>query len=277
MINCVLIILFFVISFILVQHYVTKNEADKYKKKNRINQLSSKEKYLKNFLIKINYFKHKDEFLSKQGYPLNLNIFTYYAFKIILLLFFMLSASINYGERIIVVFFSIIGYFLIDIYILINKKTRDAEICTDLLNVVNSISLQLSAHITLKESLKKQFEICENKDFKRAMLAFSTKYELSELSVEKAIQELKSKFELTEINMFCNALKEYNKVENIKEVLENLSEMLRKKYIDKLKQTTRTKILYITCGVVVALGNIILIIFYPLFISIGQGFNTIFR
>lgn len=277
MINCVLIILFFAISFILVQHYVTKNEADKYKKKNRINRLSSKEKYLKNFLIKINYFKHKDEFLSKQGYPLNLNIFTYYVFKIILLLFFMLSASINYGEKIIVVVFSIIGYFLIDIYILINKKTRDAEICTDLLNVVNSISLQLSAHITLKESLKKQFEICENKDFKRAMLAFSTKYELSELSVEKAIQELKSKFELTEINMFCNALKEYNKVENIKEVLENLSEMLRKKYIDKLKQTTRTKILYITCGVVVALGNIILIIFYPLFISIGQGFNTIFR
>lgn len=277
MINCLLIILFLILSFIIMNQYITKKEADKYKKKNRIKQLSSKEKNLKNFLIKINYFKHKDKFLSKQGYPLNLNIFTYYIVKLVLALFFMLSAKINYGNQVLTIIFSIIGYFLIDLYILINKKTRDAEICTDLLNVINSISLQLSAHITLKDSLKRQFEICKNKDFKKAMLAFSTKYELSELSVEKAIQELKEKFAITEINMFCNALKEYNKVENIKEVLDNLSEMLRKKHIEKLKQTTREKVLYITCGVIVALGNIVLIIFYPMFISIGQGFNTIFR
>ena len=109
------------------------------------------------------------------------------------------------------------------------------------------------------------------------MLALSTKYELSELNVENAIQELKAKFDILEINMFCNALKEYNKVENIKEILDNLSEMLKKKYIDKLKEKTRIKILYITCGVIIALGNIILIIFYPLFISIRQGFNTIFN
>ena len=109
------------------------------------------------------------------------------------------------------------------------------------------------------------------------MLALSTKYELSELSVEKAIEELKSKFDILEINMFCNALKEYNKVENIKEILENLAEMLKKKYINSLKEKTHIKILYITCGVILALSNIILIIFYPLFISIGQGFNTIFN
>lgn len=277
MVSCLLIILFLILSFIIMEQYINLKEADKYKKKNRIKQLSSKEKNLKNFLIKINYFKHKDKFLSKQGYPLKLNIFTYYALKVALALFFMLSAKLNYDNQILTIVFTIAGYFLIDLYIFMNKKTRDAEICTDLLNVVNSISLQLSAHITLKDSLKRQFEICKNKDFKRAMLAFSTKYELSELSVEKAVQELKSKFDITEINMFCNALKEYNKVENIKEVLDNLSEMLRKKYMEKLKRTTREKVLYITCGVIVALGNIIMIIFYPMFISIGQGFNTIFR
>ena len=189
----------------------------------------------------------------------------------------MLAANINYSSICVTIIFSCIGYFFVDLYIFLNKKTRDNEICTDLLNVVNSISLQLSAHITLKDSLKKQFEICKNKDFKKAMLALSTKYELSELNVENAIQELKSKFDILEINMFCNALKEYNKVENIKEILDNLSEMLKKKYIDKLKERTRIKILYITCGVIIALGNIILIIFYPLFISIRQGFNTIFN
>ena len=75
--------------------------------------------------------------------------------------------------------------------------------------------------------------------------------------------------------MFCNSLKEYNKVGNIIDVLENLSETLKVKYMDKIKADTRTKVLYITFGVILALGNIILITFYPLFISIGQGFNNI--
>ena len=70
---------------------------------------------------------------------------------------------------------------------------------------------------------------------------------------------------------------EYNKTGSIVEVLENLSEVLKDKYINKLKEDTRTKIVYITCGVILALGNIILIIFYPLFMSLGQGFNTIFN
>ena len=276
MLNHLLLILFFILSFFIVQKYTIKKEADKYKKENRLKILSN-EKSFKKVLIKFNFIKAKDEFLLKQGYPLNLNIVTYYLLKILLAGIFMLAANINYSSICVTIIFSCIGYFFIDLYIFLNKKTRDNEICTDLLNVVNSISLQLSAHITLKDSLKKQFEICKNKDFKKAMLALSTKYELSELNVENAIQELKSKFDILEINMFCNALKEYNKVENIKEILDNLSEMLKKKYIDKLKERTRIKILYITCGVIIALGNIILIIFYPLFISIRQGFNTIFN
>ena len=77
--------------------------------------------------------------------------------------------------------------------------------------------------------------------------------------------------------MFCNSLKEYNKVGDIIEILENLSNVLKIKYIEKIRETTRTKVLYITFGVIVALGNIILLTFYPLFTSIGQGFNTIFK
>ncbi len=276
MLNHLLFVLFFILSFLIVKNYIIIKESQKYKKENNLKFLS-KEKCFQKFLINLNFFKHKDEFLSKQGYPLKLNIFKYYIVKIGLAVLFMIAAYINYSSIYITIIFLLIGYFLIDVYILINKKSRDNEICTDLLNVINSISLQLSAHITLKDSLKKQFEICQNKDFKKAMLAFSTKYELSELSIDNAIQELKSKFDILEINMFCNALKEYNKVENIKEILDNLSETLKKKYIDKLKEATRTKIIYITCGVILALGNIILIIFYPLFISIGQGFNTIFN
>lgn len=103
------------------------------------------------------------------------------------------------------------------------------------------------------------------------------KYELSELNLDVALDELKNKFDILEINMFCSSLSEYNKVGNIIEILENLSDILKVKYIEKIREVTRTKVLYITFGVVIALGNIILLTFYPLFTSIGQGFNTIFN
>lgn len=275
MINLLLQILFLIISYIILKDILVQKQIDNYKKKNKL-KIIPKEKFSKNILKKSNFLNSKDKLLSKQGYPLNLNAVTYYIAKILLASIFFLSASFNYNSVLLSIIFPIIGYFLIDMYIFINKKTRESAICEDLLNVTNSISLQLSANIPLKDSLKKQFEICKNKDFKKAMLEFSTNYELSELSIEKSLKILQDKFDITEINMFCNALSEYNKVGDITEVLENLTEILKTKYIEKLKETTKKKIVYITLGVIIALCNIVLIIFYPLFISIGQGFSTIF-
>lgn len=275
MINLLLQILFLIISYIILKDILVQKQIDNYKKKNKL-KIIPKEKFSKNILKKSNFLNSKDKLLSKQGYPLNLNAVTYYIAKILLASIFFLSASFNYNSVLLSIIFPIIGYFLIDMYIFINKKTRESAICEDLLNVTNSISLQLSANIPLKDSLKKQFEICKNKDFKKAMLEFSTNYELSELSIEKSLKILQDKFDITEINMFCNALSEYNKVGDITEVLENLTEILKTKYIEKLKETTKKKIAYITLGVIIALCNIVLIIFYPLFISIGQGFSTIF-
>ena len=276
MINILLYILFFILSYLIASKIIISLKSDKYKKRNNLNYTTN-EYSLKELFSKFNFLKTKENFLSKQGYPLKLNAISYYILKVSFALLLFLAGSINYHSVYIALVFFIIGYYFIDAYILINKKSRDSEICIDLLNVVNSISLQLSAHLTLKDSLKKQFENCKNKDFKKAILEFSMKYELSEFNIDDALDELKSKFDILEINMFCNSLKEYKKVGDIIEILENLSNVLKIKYIEKIRETTRTKVLYITFGVIVALGNIILLTFYPLFTSIGQGFNTIFK
>ena len=276
MIDILLYILFFILSYLIASKIIISLKSDKYKKRNNLNYTTN-EYSLKELFSKFNFLKTKENFLSKQGYPLKLNAISYYILKVSFALLLFLAGSINYHSVYIALVFFIIGYYFIDAYILINKKSRDSEICIDLLNVVNSISLQLSAHLTLKDSLKKQFENCKNKDFKKAILEFSMKYELSEFNIDDALDELKSKFDILEINMFCNSLKEYNKVGDIIEILENLSNVLKIKYIEKIRETTRTKVLYITFGVIVALGNIILLTFYPLFTSIGQGFNTIFK
>lgn len=275
MINYILLLLIFINCFFIVSRLNIKFQFDKYKNKSN-SLIQTKEVKFKNFISKINFIKTKECFLSKQGYPLNLDVIRYYFIKILLLCMFFVVALINYNSFLYALILGFLAYFIIDLYILFNKKSRDTEICNDLLNVINSICLQVSAHISLKDSLKKQYENCINKDFKKAMIEFSAGYELSELNLDFAIQKLNNKFEILELDMFCNALIEYNKSGNIVDVLENLSEVLSNKQIAKMKEVTRNKTIYITFGVIIALTNIILLTFYPLFVSIGQGFNKIF-
>lgn len=276
MINYILLLLIFISCFFACSRINLKIQFDKYKNKSN-SLIQTKEIQFKNFISKINFIKTKEIFLSKQGYPLKLDVIRYYSLKILLLLLFFIVGLFNYNSITYAVILAGCAYFIIDLYIAFNRKSRDSEICNDLLDVINSICLQLSAHVSLKDSLKKQYENCKNIDFKKAMIEFSTSYELSELNIEYAIQKLNDKFSILEVDMFCNALSEYNKTGNIVEVLENLSDSLSNRQIEKMKQVTRNKVIYITFGVILALTNIILLTFYPLFISIGQGFNNVFK
>ena len=276
MIKYVLLLLIFVSCYLAINRLNVKFQFQKYK--NKSNSLfQTKEVQFKNFISKINFIKTKEIFLFKQGYPLKLDVIRYYFFKILLTVTFFLVALINYQSLMYAVILAVIAFFILDAYILISKKNRDQEICNDLLNIINSICLQLAAHVSLKDSLKKQYENCENKDFRKAIIQFSTTYELSELNIDYAITKLNDRFDILELDMFCNALSEYNKSGNVIEILENLAENLGTKHIEKLKQGTRNKIIYITFGVILALTNIILLTFYPLFISVGEGFNNIFK
>lgn len=276
MLNYILLLLIFVSCYLLVNRLDVKLQLDKYKNKSN-SLIQTKEIQFKNFISKINFIKTKEIFLSKQGYPLKLDSIRYYFIKIMLASLFFLAGCINYNSYFYAIILALMGFFIIDLYILLHQKNRNSEVCNDLYNVTNSICLQLSAHVSLKDSLKTQYENCKNKDFKKAMIEFSTCYELSELNIDLAIYNLKQKFEILELDMFCNVLSEYNRSGNIIEVLENLADSLSAKQIDKLKEITRSKIVYITFGVIIALTNIILITFYPLFISVGKGFQNIFR
>ena len=276
MIKYILLLLIFISCYLVAERIVLKFQFDKYK--NKSNTLfQTKEVQFKNFISKINFVKTKEIFLSKQGYPLNLDVVRYYVVKLSLFCVFLIIGSINYNSFFGGLTLAIACYFVIDAYIAIYKSNRDSEICEDLLNIINSVCLQVSAHVSLKDSLKKQYENCKNKDFKKAMIEFSTGYELSELNIDFAIKKLKDKFDILELDMFCNALSEYNKSGNIIEILENLADVLSVKQMKKLKQITRNKVIYITFGVILALTNIVLLTFYPLFVSVGQGFNSIFK
>jgi Flp pilus assembly protein TadB len=271
-----LFLLIFVACYIFVVRYYTKHELKKYKTGNKF-RFKTKEFSFKDFISKHNFLKTKDLFLSKQGNPLRLDSIRYYLLKISLTIILIIAGIKNFSSFYVAVLLGLLGFFFLDIYIYFHKKSRDLVICSDLYNVINSLYLQLSANVPLKNALKFQFENCKNKEFRKAMIEFSTTYELSGYNIEKATNFLSNSFDITEINIFCNSLQELNSTNNITEILDNLSYSLQDKKIEQLKDSTRNKVVLITVGVIIALTNIIMLIFYPLFISIGKGFNNIFR
>lgn len=275
MINCLLFVLLLLLCYLCLDHLYVKRQVEKLRSKSN-SIIIAKENFFKELISKINFIKTKENYLFLQGYPLKLNGISYYIVKILLTCIFAFAGLINYKSYAAMIVLGSIGFTFLDLYIAINKKSRDSEVCEDLMNVTDSISLQLASYVPLQDSLKNQFENCKNKDFRKAIMVFATKYELSELNIEEALKELNSRFDILEVDMFCNTIRQSTKVGNINELLDNLSDVLKEKYLDKLKSKTRTKILYITFGVILALMNIILITFYPLFITIGNNFNQIF-
>ena len=274
--NVLLFLLIFIVCYIFVIRYYTKHELKKYHSRKN-NKFKTNDFSFKYFISKHNFLKTKDLFLSKQGNPLRLDSIRYYLLKISLTIILIFAGIKNYDSIFVAIFLGLIGFFFLDVYIYFYKKSRDLAICNDLYNVTNSLYLQLSANVPLKNALKFQFENCKNKSFRNAMIEFSTTYELSGYNIDKATSYLNNTFDITEITIFCNSLLELNKTGDIIETLDNLSYSLQDKQIEQLKETTRNKVIYITIGVIIALTNIIMLVFYPLFISIGKGFNNIFR
>ena len=218
MINCLLFVLLFLISYLIVKDINIRIQVDRFKKRNNT-LVVAKENSFKKLFSKINFIKTKENYLFLQGYPLNLNAISYYSIKIIMLLIFSFAGLLNYNSYLAMIILGLVGYYFLDLYISLNKKSRDNEICTDLLNVTDSICLQLSSYVPLKESLKNQYENCKNKDFRKAIMIFATKYELSELNINEAINDLNNRFDILEVDMFCNTLRQYTKLVNIIELL----------------------------------------------------------
>ena len=217
MLNSLLFLLFvliFVLCYYFVKKYFIYSQVNNFKKRNNIYSVA-KENFFKKLFSKINFIKTKENFLFLQGYPLNLNGISYYLIKYALTFILAFTGLINYKSYIAMFLLGLIGFYFLDLYIAVNKKSRDSEICTDLLTITDSISLELSSYVSLQDSLKNQFKNCKNKDFRKAIMIFATKYELSELNISQAINDLNSRFDILEVDMFCNTIRQYSKVGNI--------------------------------------------------------------
>ena len=230
-------------------------------------------KILKNIISKIEL---KSKKLNNLGNPYGLNGKRFYITKFAILMFFLIASIIN-GQSVLNTFvISTISFFLLDLLVSIQKKSLYSEISTDLANIVDTVYLQITSNINIREILKKLPEICKTKVLKNALISMSNVYEYTGFNMQTAVMELKKRFEITEVDMFCNALVEQTMLGDNVLLFENLSNSLSKKSLDRIKMNTKKKVVLITVGIAITLLNITLLVFYPIMNSFSQSFSNIF-
>jgi hypothetical protein len=279
--NILLIIPIFFLCYAIIVKAIAKLKKRIYESRNTSKQFlynQTKKRFSQSDRsFKSNHFRNINITLRKQGNPLGLNAANYYLVKSSLFATCFALGLKNYDSVQAAFFLGLAGFFSINIYILFNGIIRNNAIIIDLLTVVDCLYLQMSAHVTLKDSLRGLNTVCKNPDLRKALVKLSAKYELTEYNIEEAADEFKESFNIVEIDMLSAAIKQQIKLGSSLDVLNNLSGILKDSYLNKLNLTTKIKILYITLGVVVILINLIALTFFPIFVGIGENMSQIFN
>lgn len=236
----------------------------------------SKSSSLIKVLYKIPILKEIEIKLYKIGNPYKLNLLKYVLIKIILFIFFLLSSLSSFNSFFIAILIALFAQSLVDLLIYMYIKNQNAQILKDLLNIIDNIYLQLSSNIAIDKVIKSASQYCKNKIIRNSIINMSNVYEYTGYNIHMAIKEIKEKINLIEIEMFCNCLVEQITLGENLVMFENLSNILTGKYLDKVKQNTKKKVLLITGGIAITLLNISLVVFYPILNSFKSGFNDIF-
>lgn len=230
-------------------------------------------KILQNIIQKI---QKKEIQLNNLGNPYKLNGRTFYIVKILLFIFFfILSLAINPSIFSIIIV-PALAFYSLDFLILLNIKSLYSTIIKELQNITDSLYLQLASNVTMDKVLRNISISCKIPVLRNAFISMSNVYEYTGFNIQTAVLELKNRFNISEIDMFCNALVEQTILGDNISLFENLSDMLAQKNIEQIKKDTKKKVMFITVGIVVTLVNITLLVFYPIVNSFSQGFSNIF-
>lgn len=210
----------------------------------------------------------------KKYFPNVQNLTTYLMTKCTLLIVFCYLGAINYKSFFMAIVFGLAGFCLPDFMIKIQKDSEKKQIHIDLLNVVESLKVQMSSNIPLIIALKNLPDLCKNKKMKNALYDMYLEYELNGYSLISSLSKMRDKFKLLEMNIFLSSIEQQIKYGQALESYENLIVILKEKYIEYIENGTQNKMLIMTFGIVIVLINLAIMGCYPIFVEINANLST---
>ena len=223
--------------------------------------------------IALTILENKDNVLARYLSQMTSKIVT---IKVFLTIMLFIGGANNYASFSMGFIFALIGFFLPDIYLHILNESKKNKIFLDLFNIVECLRLQLSAGIGLKEAMREIAELCVDDGFRGAIQEMSLRYELSEYNINFAVMGLKKEYPYKEIELFASSLE--GQVHNLGgyDNFNNLSELLKERYLSNIEDNTNLKVFFIVISVIVILVNLAILGSFPIIVEIMQNFEQIF-
>lgn len=168
-------------------------------------------------------------------------------------------------------------YLIPKLYRDINKNNVKKKTLIDLLNVVESLSVQMSSNMPLKFALKNLPDACKYSKFKVAMTDLYLEYQLTGFCLTKTLKKLKNKFPYTEMLMFASAVEQQARGSNADAAYSNLLQVLKDKNIEYVEGATENRTVLLIIGVFIILINLLIMGCYPVIVEVNQNLNTLLR
>ncbi len=93
----------------------------------------------------------------------------------------------------------------------------------------------------------------------------------------KSTEEIKEKFKFYEFNMFLSIIIDCQREGNYIENLEAFSNTLEMLYFKSLKYNQAKRILFISFATIISLINILVIVMYPIILTVLENMTYIFK
>ena len=170
-----------------------------------------------------------------------------------------------------------IGFLIPRFYKRLMSSIEKRKTLIDLLNVTESLSVQLTSNMPLKLVLKNLPDVCKYKRFKDAMIDLYLEYQLTGFSLSSSLSKLKSKFEYTEILMFASAIEQHARGGNSEEAYANLLLVLTDKNIEYIEKNTESKMTLMILGVIIILINLLVMGCYPIITEVNENLHTMLK
>lgn len=172
---------------------------------------------------KLGYFNKEriEKFLKMNGVKISLSAEKYILIKFLL----SITATFALYQRFTLVIGLIVGFamfFLVDIAILLQNKSQDAEIITSLSDVCDSLRIQLKGEVHITDALTECYLLTKNKRLKRAFEKVESSMYL-EHDLEKSLLDFRENFNNKYIDSFVITILQSEKSGKINQAMQDLA------------------------------------------------------
>ncbi|HHW01032.1 MAG TPA: hypothetical protein GXX36_15970 [Clostridiaceae bacterium] len=188
---------------------------------------------------------------------------------------FIFAFILNYPDISKSVLASSTTWLIIEMVIRRKRKQINLMLQKNIYKIYKFLHNQISSGVKVTDAIKCVYEIADDRHLREALVKLAARYELT-LDIDTSLDELKSFFDVHEIETLCIVLKQGVETGDNQEILARQEDIMFKKYFNYIQAETDS--CKVRCVVAAALfvAIIVIMISVPLFIDAANALGKIF-